>query len=459
MDSKKRILITIVSCAFFMEGLDATIINTALPQIAHTLGTDPLHLKIALTAYLLAAGIIIPISGWMADRFGVRRIFTNAILLFLVGSIACGLSHSLTELVIARIIQGAGGALSLPVGRLLFVRNFSKKELPGVMSLTATFGLLGPSLSPLLGGALTTYLTWRAIFFVNIPVGCIGFYFALRYIENYKDPKVKRFDFLGFSILSIALACILTGLDSLIDPILNELFTAFILCAGFAVLFLYVLYAKGRDYALISLALFKEPTFSIAVLGSLFIRLAISASPFLIPLLLQVGFGYSPMISGILTAISAGGMLITKLFVNQTLTHFGHRRVLIINGVLLSISTLSLSLLALHPPMIVMALLILCNGIVISLQFTAMNTLSYSSIPQTLQASGSSFISSFQQLMSSFSIACAALMLEIFLHSRFILHTYSPPAFGKTFMVMALFPLLGCFVFMKLKSVNSELLR
>lgn len=210
----KKVLIWIIGCAFFMEGLDGTIINTALPPIAESIGTDPLHLKVALTAYLLAAGIMIPASGWLADRFGCQRIFSMALLIFLVGSIACGLSQNLTELVIARVVQGMGGALSLPVGRLIFVRNFKKKELTSVMSLTATFGLLGPTLGPVIGGALTTYVDWRAIFFINIPIGLLGFYLAKKHIKNYKDPKLKKFDAWGFFILSFSLAFILIALDT-----------------------------------------------------------------------------------------------------------------------------------------------------------------------------------------------------------------------------------------------------
>lgn len=450
MEKNKQILIAIVACAFFMEGLDGTVINTALPQIAGSLRADPLHLKVALTAYLLAAGIVIPISGWLADHFGSRKIFSSALIVFLIGSIACGLSHSLVELVIARIVQGIGGALSLPVGRLLFLRTFSKKELVSAMSLTATFGLLGPSFGPLIGGALTTYFNWRAIFFVNIPIGLMGFYFAKKYIQDYKDPNVQKFDIYGFIILSISLACILIALDTIIDPIIGEVFSVLAMFAGFFGLCLYGLYAKGRAHAVISLKLFKDKDFTRVVLGSIFVRFTISASPFLIPLLLQVGFGYSAMAAGIFTAGGALGMLITKLFVNQTLERFGHRNVLVVNSFFLLATTLGLSLITFHPPSIVIFLLVMVNGIVTSMQFTAMNTLSYSSIPVEVQASGSSFISSFQQIMGSFSIAIAALILELFLHSRFILNTYSPPAFQKTLLFLASFPLIGCYIFRKL---------
>lgn len=455
MDISKRILIMIVACAFFMEGLDSTIINTALPQIAHSLQTDPLHLKVALTAYLLAAGIVIPVSGWMADRFGCRKIFSTALIIFLIGSISCGLSHNLTELDLSRIVQGVGGALSLPVGRLLFVRRFNKQEITSAMSLAATFGLLGPSCGPLIGGALTTYFDWRAIFFVNIPVGLLGFYFAKKYIQDYKDPNVKKFDTVGFIILSLSLSFLLIGLDTIIDPIFDGMFTGFIMTAGIAGLFLYAWYARKRDYALISAALFKEKTFKVAIISSTFIRLIISAPPFLVPLLLQVGFGYSAMLSGIFTATSAIGMLMTKAIVNKTLRRFGHRKVLMVNSALFSLCTLSLSVLALHPPMIIMFLLMLLNGIVASMQFTTINTLGYSSIPKEIQASGSSFMSSFQQLMSSFSIAIAALVLEGFLHSRAIVDTYSPPAFEKTFIVLGLIPLLSVWLSSKLPKIEK----
>ncbi len=457
MNAKKRILITIVACAFFMEGLDGTIINTALPQIAHTLKTDPLHLKVALTAYLLAAGIIIPVSGWMADRFGAKRIFTSALIMFLLGSIACGLSQNLTELVITRIVQGAGGALSLPIGRLLFVRNFTRSELTSAMSLTATFGLLGPSLGPLIGGALTTYISWRTIFFVNIPIGLVGFYFAYHYIDNIKDPESKKFDYQGFILLSIGLAAILVSLDTIIDPIIDTAFTIIIFSIGVASLVIYAFYAKGKTKALIPLSLFRDPNFKIMTLGSIFTRLITGAAPFLLPLLLQIGFGYSPLQSGLFTALSAVGMLATKFFTVRILNRYGHRKVLIVNSFFMTLTTLALCLVALHPPIIIIGLLIFINGVIMSMQFTTMNTLGYSSIPQNLQASGSSFMSSFQQVMSSFSIACAASVLQVFLHSRVILHIYSPPAFLKTFLVISFLPLIGSLIFCKLaKPIKAE---
>ncbi len=455
MDSTKRFLIVIVACAFFMEGLDATIINTALPQIAYSLQTDPLHLKVALTAYLLAAGIVIPVSGWLADYFGCHRIFTSAVIIFLVGSIACGCAQNLTELVLARVIQGTGGALSLPIGRLLFMRNFSKTELVSAMSLTATFGLLGPSFGPLIGGALTTYVSWRAIFFVNIPIGLLGFYFAWYHIENIKNPDLKKFDVWGFLIISLSLAALLVGLDTIIDPLLGPLSTALLIAIGFCGLIVYVFYARTRDYAIISTRLFQNRTFAYVIFGSLFVRFSISAAPFLIPLLLQVGFAYSPMVSGIFTAAGAFGMLITKLFVSQTLKTFGHRLVLIISSLLFSVSLASLSIIALHPAIAIIFLLLLINGIIASMQFTAMNTLAYGSVAPALQASGSSFISSLQQIMSSFSIALSAMTLELFLHSHTILHTYSPPAFEHTFLVLALWPILSSIVFMKLPKSDA----
>ncbi|MCX7122613.1 MAG: MFS transporter [Gammaproteobacteria bacterium] len=450
MTSLQKIIITIVACAFFMEGLDASIINTALPQISLSLLTDPLHLKLALTAYLLTAGIVIPISGWMADRFGCRTIFSSALLLFLLGSILCGVSHSVPELVIARVIQGAGGALSLPVGRLLFMRHFNKEEFVSAMATTATFGLLGPSLGPLIGGALTTYLSWRAIFFVNIPIGLIGFYFVLRYVENVKDPELHSFDWLGFIILAGSLALLLLGLDTLIDPIVSKAVVIFCLCCGFVGLWGYWFYAKQKHAPLISIQLFDRLAFRLVVLGSIFTRLTISASPFLVPLLLQVGFHYTAMQAGLMTAWGAFGMLLTKFFVRRLLKSVGYRNLLIYNSILLAAVTFSLSLLSGHPPVVLMIILLFLNGVISSIQFTGMNSFGYINIAPRLQSAGSSFMSSLQQVASGFSIALAALVLECFLHSSNILETYSPPSFRYTFMVVALFPLVGVVFFRRL---------
>jgi EmrB/QacA subfamily drug resistance transporter len=456
MTSLQKIIITIVACAFFMEGLDASIINTALPQISLSLRTDPLHLKLALTAYLLTAGIIIPISGWMADRFGCKVVFASALLLFLLGSVLCGFSYSVPELVVARVIQGAGGALSLPVGRLLFMRHFQKEEFVSAMATTATFGLLGPSLGPLVGGALTTYLSWRAIFFVNIPIGLIGFYFVLRYVENIQDPKIHAFDWVGFFILAGSLALLLLGLDTIIDPIVSHRLVIFFLCLGVLGLYGYWAYAKQKHAPLISTDLFDNMAFRWVMLGGIFVRLAISVSPFLVPLLLQVSFHYTALQAGLMTAWGAFGMLLTKFFFKRLLKIFGYRSLLFFNSILFSLSTFILASLSYHPPVAFMVLVLFFNGVITSVQFSTMNSFGYLNIATRLQSAGSSFMSSMQQVMSGFSIALAALILECFLHSTNIMGADSPPAFRYTFMLVALFPLLGLLFFRRLDSESKK---
>ncbi len=451
MTPLQKIIIVIVACAFFMEGLDGSIINTALPQISLSLHSDPLHLKLALTCYLLTAGVIIPMSGWMADRFGCQFIFASALILFLVGSILCGLSHTVMQLVVSRIVQGAGGALSLPVGRLLFMRHFDKESFVSAMATTATFGLLGPSLGPLLGGLLTNYISWRAIFFVNVPIGLTGFYFVLKYIENFKDPDIHPFDWKGFLLLAGSLAVLLLGLDTVIDPIFEEGLALIFLGAGLVGVCAYWLYAKHQVAPLISTRLFDSLSFRLVIMGSIFARLAISVSPFLVPLLLQVGFHYTALQAGLMTAWGAIGMLLTKFFFRRLLNYFGYRKLLILNSSLLSLSTLVLASLSLHPPVVLIVFILFCNGVISSIQFSSMNSYGYSNIPPRLQSMGSSFMSSMQQVAAGFSIALAALILECFLHSTNIMGTYSPPAFRYTFLCVALFPLLGILFFRRLK--------
>ena len=322
MTQIQRIIITLTATAFFMEGLDGSIMNTSLPQIALSLHLTPLHLKVALTTYLLAAGVMIPISGWLADKFGIKVIFRLAIVIFLLGSILSGLSNNIVIIVLGSIIQGIGGALSVPLGRLLLVRHFSKAEFIVALSTISSFGLIGPSIGPLIGGFLTTFLNWRFIFFVNIPIGFFALYYVQKHIENTKNPKVKSFDFLGFTILATSLILLLLAFETLTEHTLTgiEIITLGLLgCIGLTA---YWFYAKNHERAVISPKLLNTPNFKSIVINSMTIRLALGIIPFLGPLLLQLGLNMSAMMSGLYSGASGIAMIFAKSWVQKLLRRF-----------------------------------------------------------------------------------------------------------------------------------------
>ena len=457
MTPKQKNIIILVATAFFMEGLDGSIMNTSLPQIAFSLGTSPLHLKIALTTYLLTAGIFIPISGWLADKFGTKVMLRFSFTVFLAGSIVCGLSQSVLVMVLGRIIQGFGGALSIPVGRLLFVRNFTRAEFVNAMTAVATFALIGPSAGPLIGGLITTYIHWRFIFFVNIPVVAFALYYVQKHIENEQDLEVKPFDFMGFILLGLSLAALLFALDTIIEPFISRLMSLMMLFLGAFGLGFYYLYAHKKDFPVISPILFKNKAFSTIIFGSLFIRMSLGALPFMGPLLLQMSFGMTAMQAGLYTGTSALSMLATKHFVNRILQRFGLYRVLIANAVLISLGLTLNALMCFYPHPWFILLVLMLNGAFSSLQFSAMNSAAYSNLSAKLQSMGTSFISSFQQITQSFGIALAAFVLGILLQSQLNVLHYPARFFAITFLAISLLPLISSYIFWRATSLSAAL--
>lgn len=452
---QQRIIITLVAAAFFIEGLDGSIMNTSLPQISASLHTSPLHLKVALTSYLLMAGIFIPISGWLADKFGTKVIFRIAIIIFLIGSMMCGLSHNVGFLVLGRIIQGIGGALSVPIGRLLLVRNFTRAEFIYAMGSVATFALIGPSIGPLVGGFLTTYINWRFIFFVNIPVALFAFYFVQIFIPNETDPKVKQFDFIGFFLLALSLSILLIALDTLTEHLISLDYNFLVICLGSLGLIIYWHYAKKRDHAVISTQLFKHHVFKKLVLNSLSVRMGLGIIPFMGPLLLQLGLGYSAMASGIYTGIAGIAMILAKSFVRLLLRYFTSGWIATLTALLLFFSFNSMILICYYPyPWVILVTFIL-NGLLASIQYSAMNSIAYSNIVQNLQSSGTSFLSAFQQITQSFGIAFAAFILYLFLHGHIEATRYPVNAFALAYAVLSLLPLVAAIGFYQLRHQDN----
>lgn len=402
----------IVACALFMENLDTTVLATALPAIAEAFGENPLKMNLAITSYLFSLAVFIPISGWMADRHGTRTIFRAAIIVFTLGSILCGLSQSFWELVGARVLQGIGGAMMVPVGRLLVVRSVSKAELVRAMAFLTLPALIGPVIGPPLGGFLTTYLSWRWIFWINVPIGIIGVLLVSLHIPNTRAASTPPLDRLGFLLSSLALLGLVFGFETIGRDLLPLWLPPALLLAGGIILWLYLRHAARVPYPVIDLRLLQQPTFRICNIGGFLFRIGVGALPFLLPLMLQLGFGLSAFQSGMLTFASAAGALLMKASAGPILRRFGFRRVLVINAVVSSAFILATGLIRPDMPAWSILLLLLFGGFFRSLQFTSITTLSIADFPPERMSAVTSFSSMAQQVSLSCGVAVGALVLH-----------------------------------------------
>ena len=376
-----RLVPLIVATALLMENLDATVLSTSLPAIAADLQESPIHLKLALTSYLLAIAIFIPASGWVADRFGARTVFRIAMGVFAMGSIGCGFSSDLTTLVLARVLQGVGGAMMVPVGRLVVLRTVDRSELVNALAWLTIPALLGPVLGPPVGGFITTYFNWRWIFWINIPIAALGIALATIYIEDIRADERIRFDFLGFVLVGPGLAAFLTGGTMAGLGLLPGWAVALLTGGGAVLLGLYVRHALRAEHPLIDLRLLRLTTFRASIIGGFLFRVGVGATPFLLPLMLQTGFGLTPFNSGLLTFATGIGAMVMKTLAAPILRRFGFRRVLVINAVLSSIFVAMPGMFSPATPWILMAGTLLLGGFMRSLQFTSINAVAYADVP------------------------------------------------------------------------------
>lgn len=403
----------IVGCALFMEMLDATVISTALPAMAKSLGEDPIKLNLAITSYLLSLAVFIPISGWMADRFGARTVFRNAIIIFTTGSVLCGLSQSLPELVGSRILQGFGGAMMVPVGRLIVLKTVAKSELVTAMSYLTVPAVLGPVVGPPVGGFIVTYYSWRWIFFINVPIGALGITLVTWYIPNIREEYVFPFDLRGFLLTGFGLAGLVSGFESIGRGVIPAAVIMCVMAAGGICMAAYILHARRIDYPIVDPQLMKIPTFNAATLGGGLFRMGIGALPFLLAMLLQVVFGLSPFASGLLTFASAAGALFMKMTATPIIRRFGFRSVLISNGILSAFIMMSYALFRETTPHYIIVFALLTGGFFRSLQFTALGTLAYADVSNQMMSSASTLASMAQQLFLSLGVAIGAMLLHI----------------------------------------------
>lgn len=403
----------IIGAALFMQSLTATVIAAALPAMAEALDEPVLSLNLAITAYLVGAAVFLPISGWLADRFGARTILLAAVIGFVSASVLCGLSQSIGQLVAARTLQGFAAAMMLPVGRLVLLRTTPKEELVAALSYLAIPMLIGPTLGPPLGAFIVTYLSWPWIFFVNVPIGAIGAVLIWRFVHDVRGEGTSRLDVLGFLLSGIALACIVYGLESLGGSQLPRAFVYGLVGFGAIASAAYIFYAGRVRNPILEMRLFRTPTFSAATLGGFFMRLKLGATPFLLALLFQIGFGMSALAAGWLIFTSSVGALAMRTMVAQTFARFGFRLVLLINGVLVALTFAGVGLLRPTTPIWFVATLLLMHGFVRSLQLAGLNALAYADLDDSDMSAASTLAGVFQMLAQAVAVGGAATILNL----------------------------------------------
>ncbi len=439
---RSRVTALIVACALFMQNLDSTVISTALPTMARAFGADPVHMNVALTSYLLSLAVFIPASGWIADRFGAKQVFRMAIVVFTIGSVLSGQADSLGYLVCTRIFQGLGGAMMVPVGRLLLLRTVPKSEMVAAMAWLSTPALLGPVLGPPIGGFIVTYFSWRVIFDINIPIGIIGVILVTLFVDDVREPSDKRFDLRGLLVFGVAMASLMFAMETLGRGIVPPWVTHAALGVGGVSVLLYIWHARNHPAPLIDFTLLRYPTFLVAVAGGTLFRIGIGAIPFLLPMMLQLTFGKSAAESGLITFASSLGALLMKPASTRALRLLGFRDTLLANGVL---SAVLLALVGLFRPgwseFLIYGILI-CGGFFRSLQFTAYNALAYSDIPRPQMSAATSFYATIQQVSMTLGVSAGAASLTV---SMAMLDHATPMLldFSIAFGVVAFFSLLS----------------
>jgi EmrB/QacA subfamily drug resistance transporter len=417
-EAAKRLLPWLVAVAFFMESLDTTILNTAVPAISSALGVAPLSMKAVLASYTLSLAVFIPISGWMADRFGTRRVFAAAIGLFTLGSFLCGISGNIHLLIACRVLQGCGGAMMVPVGRLTLVRTFAKSDLLRTMSFVSIPALVAPMLGPIAGGLIVGYLHWRFIFFLNIPIGLAGLILVYLHLPDYRADKTHPLDVVGLILFGSGIALLSYVLEIFGEHALSAGEMSGLLVLSFVLLAGYALHARTLSFPLLQLKLFGIRTFRAAVSGSFFTRLGIGGVPFLLPLLYQVGLGFTPIQSGLLVMPQAMAAMSMKTLMPGLLRRVGYRGVLISNTVILGALLMAFATIGLHTPVWVIVLQAFLYGAFTSLQYTSMSTLVFADIEKEDTSSASSIASTMQQMSISFGVAAAGLATALFVPSN-----------------------------------------
>ncbi len=454
LDSVKKFLPLILATAIFMQMLDSTILNTSLPSIARDLNESPLNMQNTIISYVLTLALFMPVSGFLADKFGTKNVFITSLALFSLGSLFCSLSQNLTELVISRVIQGVGGSLMTPVGKLALIKTFDKSELLKAMNYAIIPALIGPVLGPLVGGYLVDYLSWHWIFLINIPIGVLGIILGLKYMPNYKSLVID-FDLKGFLIFAMAslllsISLELFGNEKNITPVL------LVFLLGFLMLFFYYKHARKDSNPIFPLNLFQVRTFRVGILGNLATRLGISSIPLLVPLMIQIAYGQSAFTSGWIVAPMALTSMFGKSAVIKILDRFGYRSTLMVNTFIIGFLICCLAIPGIHNSIYWYVPLLLLLGFFNSIQFTSMNTISIADLRTYQTSSGNSLVSVNQQFAIGFGVAFGLIILKIFEGDTKFINNEIHNAFRYTFLIVGFLTILSGLVFRRLNSRDGD---
>ncbi len=456
-ENTKRYLPWVVATALFMEQLDSTIVNTAIPSMAASLQVTPLSLKAVVTSYILSLAVAIPVSGWMADRYGTRRVFMSAIAVFTIASVLCGLSVNSPMLVAARLLQGFGAAMMMPVGRLAIIRTFAKAELLSAMNFVIIPALIGPLLGPTVGGLIVHWMSWREIFFINVPVGLAAIWLAHKHMPDYHGDGPRPLDVMGLILFGTGVALLSWLLEVFGEHKLDVTSAAVLLLISLSLLGAYAWHASREEHPLLRLALFRIRTFRVSVLGGFVTRLGVGGLPFLLPLLYQLGLGLPAWQSGLLMMPSAAAAMGMKFISVRVLNRFGYRQVLVVNTVLIGVTIAMYSFVQMDTPVYAIVGISLCLGFFNSLQFSSMNSIAYADVERGDSSMASTMASSMQQLSVSFGLAFGSLLTGWYLGDmpqtdRVVL----TGALHHAFLTLAGVTILSSLTFWTLKKEDGE---